>query len=516
MTYPLSPKTGYLGLFMAPGSQDWLERKAEEQGRVLTDSNIPVAGIKINPKVGSRTTSIVASLLPNHDSPGLELFKGWGVVPLVLVTAGDPLPPSESLRKELFYFLRASKGQNGRPNLSSYYTEEENEDWPSEEAKVLRSEELWPEWRETPQQSTSTQGKKTPKRISGAKYSREGGFTRQCLSPTAERLYGEKLLNTANHSLATNTWRSYTSVVNKLNKISLETGVKISFPLDENMIQVILGSLLTQGLKASTIQGYMSSLKHAHLTRGLNNPLLDDGFVQQVLKGAKNRDSLEEAELKAVVTIPIMGKIWEELRKINWQIETKRMIWAITTTLFMGSLRPSEIMCVKNDEYDEAKSLLWSDVKFLETKIENKKLEFLQLRIRHSKTSKSMPEQIIEIPEVDSKMCAVKAWKKWMMMRKSKKDGTTPVFTFKDGSLATVGDFNRKLSVLLPEETPKITARAFRPALATIMARQGASQDTLKSLGRWSSKAFQTYIRKGRANNWKAARMELQKAIINH
>ena len=49
------------------------------------------------------------------------------------------------------------------------------------------------------------------------------------------------------------------------------------------------------------------------------------------------------------------------------------MIWAIATTLFMGSLRPSEILCIKTDEYDEAKSLLWSDVKFLETKVENKK-----------------------------------------------------------------------------------------------------------------------------------------------
>ena len=57
------------------------------------------------------------------------------------------------------------------------------------------------------------------------------------------------------------------------------------------------------------------------MTRGLNNPLLEDGFVHQVLKGAKNRDSLEEAEAKAVVTIPIMGKIWEKLRKINWKIE---------------------------------------------------------------------------------------------------------------------------------------------------------------------------------------------------
>ena len=121
-------------------------------------------------------------------------------------------------------------------------------------------------------------------------------------------MYGEKLISTANHSLATNTWRSYTSVVNKLKKISLETGVEISFPLNKDMIQVILGFLLTQGLKASTIQGYMSSLKHAHMTRGLSNPLLEDGFIQQVLKGAKNRDSLEEAEAKAVVTIPIMGK----------------------------------------------------------------------------------------------------------------------------------------------------------------------------------------------------------------
>ena len=72
---------------------------------------------------------------------------------------------------------------------------------------------------------------------------------------------------------------------------------------------------------------------------------------------------------------------------------------------------------------------------------------------------------------------------------------------------------NKTLKMLLKDEVPIVTARAFRPGLATILARQGASPDELKALGRWSSKAYEVYIRKGRANNWRGARAQLLQAV---
>ena len=100
---------------------------------------------------------------------------------------------------------------------------------------------------------------------------------------------------------------------------------------------------------------------------------------------------------------------------------------------------------------------------------------------------------------------------KWSAGRKAKQDPETPVFTMANGDLVTVGYVNKVLADLLKEESSKITAKAFRPGLATILARQGATPEELKVLGRWTSKAYEAYVRKGRANNWRSARAQLMK-----
>jgi hypothetical protein len=94
----------------------------------------------------------------------------------------------------------------------------------------------------------------------------------------------------------------------------------------------------------------------------------------------------------------------------------------------------------------------------------------------------------------------------------NKHDPSTPVFTMANGDLVTTGYINRVLASLLEDENPKITTKAFRPALATILAQQGGTPEELKNLGRWTSRAFEAYIRRGRANNWRGARTQMLKA----
>ena len=72
-------------------------------------------------------------------------------------------------------------------------------------------------------------------------------------------------------------------------------------------------------------------------------------------------------------------------------------------------------------------------------------------------------------------MCPVKAYEESRTHRKEPIIGGRPVYTWACGAIVTMGDINKIMEALLPGESPKVTTRAFRPALPTILAREGAS-----------------------------------------
>jgi integrase len=281
------------------------------------------------------------------------------------------------------------------------------------------------------------------------------------------------------------------------------------------MIQAVIGYYLVRGLKASTIWGYLASIRNGHDVRGMECPALDEKLIHTIMKGAKNIESLQKTKPQGVVTMIVMKKLWAKFKNSNMSMDTKRLLWAIFNILFLGSLRPAEALSAKKAEYDEVKTLTWADVKMLSTCMDGKEVKFLQLTLKQPKTSRTMPTQIVEIPELGKQICAVKAFEKWKAGRKCKHDPSTPVFTMANGDLVTTGFINRVLASLLEDESPKITAKAFRPGLSTILAQQGANPEELKNLGRWTSRAFEVYIRRGRANNWRSARAQMLKATKN-
>ena len=499
---------------MAPGNPVILEAKVNAMGKTMEDVTIPVGSVKLFK--GGKGTALEVPVLPNPKGETQKAFKGWGIVPLVLNIDDTTRPETEAIRKELWAFLKKCRGHNNVSGLSAYYAAEDHTTWPAVEAKVLKPEDLWPDYR-TPgggRAAAANTGRSKPRIVSNQKYNvnPEGGYNVHSMSPAIKGKFRNVLVQAANSSLAARTWSSYSTVYNQLPTISEETGVKLSFPMSPSMVQAIIGFYLVKGLKTNTIQGYLASIKNLHQVRGLKCPALDEKLIQTIMKGAKNMESLKETEVHGVVTIKTMKKLWKRLHESDLALDTKRMLWAIFTLLFLGSLRPSEALSIKKGEYDVVKTLTWKDVKLLSTCMDGKEVKFLQLTLKQPKTARSMPTQLVEIPELGRDVCAVRAFMKWSAGRKSKQDPSIPVFTMANGDLVTVGYVNKMLEVFLKEESPKITAKAFRPGLATILARQGATPEELKVLGRWTSKAYEQYIRKGRANNWHSARAPVDKS----
>ena len=152
-------------------------------------------------------------------------------------------------------------------------------------------------------------------------------------------------------------------------------------------------------------------------------------------------------------------------------------------------------------EFDPNKCLLGQDLKRLNAKIDGQETAILQLTLKNPKTSKTMPNQLVEIPETQNFLCPVQAFDAWVRARKAKPVGAKPLFSFPGGQeLVTPRCITEMLSKIFPGSN--LTARCFRPGIITILARKGISTELMKDLGRWTSSSFNNYIKKGRSNCW--------------
>ena len=346
------------------------------------------------------------------------------------------------------------------------------------------------------------------------KYGPIGGFTPQRLGKKLPGGMEEILCQAANGSLASATWRKYESCWRVVEKLVKDRGESISFPLSQEGLWFVMGVLVESGKKPCTIEGYMASLKQAHKIRGHNTAIFDDPFIKAVGKGLKNRVSLEPKKERVSITMDTMRKWRCNVRVMRASYVDRRMIWTALSWIFCGSLRPSEILA-NEDRSGEGvgfKALRWKSVKLMDHKQEGKREEVVQINLTAPKTMRTMPYQVVALPAVSSVLCPVAAWKAFRKAKGKVLNQDDLVFSWSSGNPFTI----RELGGMMGEwsgQGPRATPRDLRAALPTLLARKGVSEDTLKMLGRWSSQAYNSYIRQGRANAWSEAKAAIQLAL---
>ena len=319
----------------------------------------------------------------------------------------------------------------------------------------------------------------------------------------------EELDELYSYGLAKGTWSSYKTAERLLIQCCEEKDIEKKLPLEENTVLAFVHWLaFRRGSKASTIDTYLSGIRQLHVERGLPTDNIRTDRVKTILKGLKNKnlaeDRKEGVEKRKPITTDILLVLKGKLAEADMNGRDQRLVWTVSSILFHGAFRVHELLCKKQSSFDPDFTLLGRDVKL----VTQGGREVLQLRIKAPKEQKVGKDVIVDVYSTDSELCPVRAFKKWIKVKG--KEDELPLFRFSSGIPLTGKKFNEVVRDRLKGEVENIeklfSSHSFRAGAASMMAAIGYSDDDIKAVGRWSSRAFMEYIKLPRTQRAEIAR----------
>ena len=319
----------------------------------------------------------------------------------------------------------------------------------------------------------------------------------------------EELDELYSYGLAKGTWSSYKTAERLLIQCCEEKDIEKKLPLEENTVLAFVHWLaFRRGSKASTIDTYLSGIRQLHVERGLPTDNIRTDRVKTILKGLKNKnlaeDRKEGVEKRKPITTDILLVLKGKLAEADMNGRDQRLVWTVSSILFHGAFRVHELLCKKQSSFDPDFTLLGRDVKL----VTQGGREVLQLRIKAPKEQKVGKDVIVDVYSTDSELCPVRAFKKWIKFKG--KEDELPLFRFSSGIPLTGKKFNEVVRDRLKGEVENIeklfSSHSFRAGAASMMAAIGYSDDDIKAVGRWSSRAFMEYIKLPRTQRAEIAR----------
>ena len=331
----------------------------------------------------------------------------------------------------------------------------------------------------------------------------------------------EALSKAANCGLSAQTWSSYRTAKNHLIRCQNDTNVLMTFPLKTDKILIFISWLLfTRKVKAKTAEVYVSGLRTLHLINGHESPALRPGIVKLVLDGQnrmdKLADDLNKKSKRIAVTIPILKLIKKNLKKSNFSTTRKFLIWSISTLAFTGGFRIHEIIARERESFDPTTTLLGQDIVLNE----KDKYPHLEVLLKTQKKDRIGRNEVVDVFKTDNFFCPIKAFKKYMKsIEKIRFSSKKPIFRTEDGKSYTGKMFNTDLKILLSsvvdyENMGKVSSHSFRIGITTMLGQLGFSDQDIQAIGRWSSSAFELYIRSPRSVRATTAK-RMAKALEN-
>ena len=355
----------------------------------------------------------------------------------------------------------------------------------------------------------------SPKKANGmTKYGPRGLYDKNSFSNLGLSLkMKEALAVVANHSLSHNTWSTYRTVQNLLGKCQMEMRVVFPFPMETSHVLKFVSWLFARRLKGSTVSAYLSGLRQIHLVKGFDEPVLRPALVKNIIGGKCHMDTicdrLSKRAKRMPVTVNILKLLKSTLNESKMNYGDKRLLWAVSVIAFSGAFRIHELLARKQGSFDPSFTLLQRDIKLVKVKIGQSEQEILTVKLKSPKEDRIGRDVIVDVYTTGGLLCPVRAYKKWLETCPPL-EAKKPAFRQTDGVPLTGRKMNKVLKELLSKHLDyrkaKISTHSFRSGIASMMGSLGYSDEDIQAVGRWSSQAFESYLKMPRTKRAKMAR----------
>ena len=307
--------------------------------------------------------------------------------------------------------------------------------------------------------------------------------------------FRHNLIASLESTFSAKSWKQFSSVVKKTKALEVSFDLNLAFPWDLSQALNFILACHEQKLKPSTIQVYISKVKSLH--QMLSQPWHDSHWLKLLLRGITNSKNPRTVTRRAM-TVDLLRNFKEKLISSTLSLKKKRLVWLASTLLFNGCLRGAEVFCPTESTFSLSETLLSADVVLSKTFINGKFYRILSVTLKNTKESKGPSSCVIELFEINQFYCPVSAYIKFVKEVGST-DPNLPLLQLDNKGLTT-NAFNKILKDVLGQDADNLSSHSFRAGLVTSLVRAGASDEMIQATGRWSSQAFQCYMKKTRIN----------------
>ncbi|XDV29423.1 hypothetical protein PO909_032553 [Leuciscus waleckii] len=186
--------------------------------------------------------------------------------------------------------------------------------------------------------------------------------------------------------------------------------------------------------------------------------LFSETSIRLLLKGFA-KSSSKQIDKRLPITLPLLHKFISSIRNGLFSFYINILLEAVFLAAFYGFMRP--------------------------------------VILKHSKNDNKTSGVTLSFPKINNNFCPFTSMVKFLKIR-PKTSNHAPLFILPNGAPLSKGWFRAQLNSVVKScsLSPSLyTGHSFRIGAATTAADRGISTSAIKILGRWSSSAFESYIR---------------------
>ena len=292
------------------------------------------------------------------------------------------------------------------------------------------------------------------------------------------------------HGIRSTTARTYTSAQRRYLQFCERYSLS-PFPCHEDRVLTYIAYLDKEALRPGSVRVYLAALRSLCITEGYGNPLEDSLRLPRALRALDIKSDPPKRKL------PVTYDLMVELYSVIPDTYDGHVLWAAMTLAFYGCLRASEF-CVGSRTFSPQVHLRISDVSLDSVTSDTPNIV---VRIKRSKTDKFNVGFSLALGCSNTKICCYCSMRD-MLARRMKAnitmDPASPLLAFTGGVPLTRHQFifqTRLYLNLTGVDASLYSGHSFRSGSATTAAAVGLSDWEIQVLGRWSSTAYQRYIR---------------------